>query len=81
MSDNQSNEVLKGILEKIELPNSAYERAEKRYKDIGDWLHRPESSCVEYDPNVFSQGSFRLGTGQILMTNMTLIWGAICNKV
>lgn len=62
MSDNQSNEVLKGILEKIELPNSAYERAEKRYKDIGDWLHRPESSCVEYDPNVFSQGSFRLGT-------------------
>jgi|25_taG_2_1085351.scaffolds.fasta_scaffold01015_3 hypothetical protein len=62
MLDNQSNEVLKSILEKIELPNSAYEKAENRYKDIGEWLHRPESSCAEYDPNVFSQGSFRLGT-------------------
>jgi len=62
MPDNQSNGVLKSILEKIELPSSAYERAEKRYKDIGEWLHRQESSCSEYDPKVSSQGSFRLGT-------------------
>jgi len=62
MLANRSNEVLKSILEKIELPEDAYEKAEKRYKDIGEWLHRPDSSCVEYDPLVFSQGSFRLGT-------------------
>ncbi len=62
MKDDRSNAVLKSILEKIELPDSAYEKAEKRYKDIGEWLHRPDSSCVEYDPYVFSQGSFRLGT-------------------
>ncbi len=62
MLANRSNEVLKSILEKIELPEGAYEKAEKRYKDIGEWLHRPDSSCVEYDPLVFSQGSFRLGT-------------------
>jgi hypothetical protein len=62
MQTNRSNEVLKSILEKIELPEGAYEKAEKRYKDIGEWLHRPDSSCVEYDPLVFSQGSFRLGT-------------------
>ncbi len=62
MLDNKSNEVLKSILERIELPSGAYEKADKRYKDIGEWLHRPESSCVEYDPKVFSQGSFRLGT-------------------
>ena len=62
MPDSQNSEVLKSILEKIELPNSAYERAEKRYKDIGEWLHRSESNCIEYDPKVFSQGSFRLGT-------------------
>lgn len=59
---NRSNEVLEGILEKIELPDGAYEKAEKRYKDIGEWLHREESTCLEYDPLVFSQGSFRLGT-------------------
>ncbi|MBV1873875.1 MAG: nucleotidyltransferase [Gammaproteobacteria bacterium] len=53
---------MKSILEKIELPEGAYEKAENRYKDIGEWLHRPDSRCVEYDPLVFSQGSFRLGT-------------------
>ncbi len=62
MVSNRSNDVLKGILEKIELPDGAYEKAEKRYEDIGKWLHREESSCLEYDPLVFSQGSFRLGT-------------------
>lgn len=62
MMSNRSNEVLKGILEKLELPDGAYEKAEKRYKDIGEWLHREDSSCLEYDPLVFPQGSFRLGT-------------------
>lgn len=62
MLSNKSNAVLKSILDKIELPDVAYEKAEKRYKDIGEWLHREDSSCLEYDPHVFSQGSFRLGT-------------------
>ena len=62
MMSNRSNEVLKGILEKIELPDGAYKKAENRYKDIGEWLHREGSSCLEYEPLVFSQGSFRLGT-------------------
>ncbi|EPQ9996731.1 nucleotidyltransferase [Vibrio vulnificus] len=62
MSNTKSNDVLNTILEKIELPDSAYEKAEKRYKDLGDWLHRPESTCVNFYPHVFSQGSFRLGT-------------------
>lgn len=62
MSNTKSNDVLNTILEKIELPDSAYEKAEKRYKDLGDWLHRPESTCGNFDPHVFSQGSFRLGT-------------------
>lgn len=59
---NRSHEVLERILEKVELPDGAYENAEKRYKDIGEWLHRDDSTCLEYDTLVFSQGSFRLGT-------------------
>lgn len=62
MKSDRRNAVLKSILEKIELPDSAYEKAEKRYTDIGEWFHRPESTCLDYDPHVFSQGSFRLGT-------------------
>lgn len=62
MSESKNNLVLDKILEKLELPAGAYEKAEKRYKEIGLWLHRPESSCILYKPHVFSQGSFRLGT-------------------
>lgn len=50
------------IAEKLELPDSAYEKAEERYKDIGDWLKRENSKCKDFSPHIFSQGSFRLGT-------------------
>ena len=62
MFENRSNAVLQQLLEKIELPDGAYERADKRYHDLGEWLHRPDSECAAFDPHVFSQGSFRLGT-------------------
>jgi len=62
MIRNESNKVLDEILNKIELPDSAYEKAEARYKDIGSWLQRPESKCAAENPHVFAQGSFRLGT-------------------
>ncbi len=50
------------MLEMLELPDSAYEKAKDCYDDIGEWLSRYESSCAGYDPHVFPQGSFRLGT-------------------
>lgn len=62
MESEPSNLVLEKILEDIDIPESAYQKAEKRYQNIADWLHRPESRCTEYSPHVFSQGSFRLGT-------------------
>ncbi|HOP48321.1 MAG TPA: nucleotidyltransferase [Desulfobacteraceae bacterium] len=62
MLDKKSNAVLAKLLEKIELPEGAYEKAERRYQDIGEWLHRDDSKCADFDPHVFSQGSFRLGT-------------------
>lgn len=60
--NNKSELVLKEVLDRIELPEYAYEQAERRYTDIGEWLHRPESTCILFKPLVFSQGSFRLGT-------------------
>jgi hypothetical protein len=48
-------------LEALELPTSAYEKAVSRYEDLGDFLSS-ESSIVQYEPQVFVQGSFRLGT-------------------
>lgn len=53
---------LNEVVEKLELPDSAYEKAEERYDDIGSWLSRDNSTCNEFSPYIFSQGSFRLGT-------------------
>ncbi len=62
MNSKVKNIALRKILESIELPDGAYEKADERYNDIGKWLHRHESTCSNYDPHVCSQGSFRLGT-------------------
>lgn len=62
MFENRSNAVLQQLLDMIELPEGAYERADNRYNDLGEWLNRPDSECAVYEPHVFSQGSFRLGT-------------------
>jgi len=49
------------LLEELELPSSAYETAVSRYEDLGDFLSS-DSSIAQYEPQVFAQGSFRLGT-------------------
>lgn len=50
------------LLAEIDLPERAYELAEKRYTDLGEYLTREESAIARFDPHVAPQGSFRLGT-------------------
>ncbi len=59
---NKNLEIISKLLEKIELPESAYQKAVERYEDIGEWLSREDSISSKYSPKIFSQGSFRLGT-------------------
>lgn len=61
MTEDRKRLILNAILEEIDLPESAYDRAKIRYEDIGQWLHRPDSACCSYAPHVYPQGSFRLG--------------------
>lgn len=54
--------ILKKIAEFIDIPDSAYETAEKRYVDLGDCLSdASRTESASYDPHIFPQGSFRLG--------------------
>ncbi|MEJ6531818.1 nucleotidyltransferase [Pseudoalteromonas lipolytica] len=62
MAEHSNNAILEAMLSAIELPDSAYEKAESRYKDLGEWLHREESKCSIFEPKISPQGSFRLGT-------------------
>jgi hypothetical protein len=54
--------MIEEILKSIEIPLAAYEKAIQRYEDLGKWFGRKESKCYEYDPHIYAQGSFRLGT-------------------
>ncbi|MBD9596932.1 nucleotidyltransferase [Ensifer sp. ENS05] len=53
---------LEALVRELEVPDHRYEQAEKSYSSLGEWLHRPESTVRLYDPQVYCQGSFRLGT-------------------
>lgn len=62
MNKEITNSILSEICEGIDFPDNAYKLAEKRYKDLGEWFQREQSSCALFNPRVFPQGSFRLGT-------------------
>lgn len=62
MKKNYDRAAIRELLELIEVPDSAYERAESRYLDLGNWFEREQSRCSAHSPHFYSQGSFRLGT-------------------
>jgi len=53
---------LQDLADELEIPPARYEAAERSYHSVGDWLHREGSSLRAADPQVYIQGSFRLGT-------------------
>jgi hypothetical protein len=62
MSDSTKQLVMDELAGCLDIPESAYEKAEARYKDLGEWFLRNEAHCAQFDPHIYSQGSFRLGT-------------------
>ena len=58
----QAEAYLEALAKALEIPVARYQQAERSYKSLGEWLHRDESSVKNYVPDVFVQGSFRLGT-------------------
>lgn len=62
MSTTTGHGILEEIAKTIEIPDSAYETAERRYRDLGNWFAQHRSACGRFDPHIHAQGSFRLGT-------------------
>lgn len=56
------NAALAAILQEIDLPDTARQKAEARYKRLGEWFGEPGQRCSSYNPRIYPQGSFRLGT-------------------
>ena len=62
MSTTSSQRNLQLLLEELDIPDSAYERAERRYQDLGEFFGSADARCAAHAPHIYPQGSFRLGT-------------------
>ncbi len=58
----ESSLLLKTVAEELDIPESYFDLAVKRYESIGAWLERKESKVAHYSPLIYPQGSFLLGT-------------------
>lgn len=63
MATDSKNKLLTGLAQTLDIPDAAYETAQNRYHDLGEWLSDPsKAKSARFQPLVFPQGSFRLGT-------------------
>ena len=50
------DQLLEDLVEELQVPPGRYEQAERSYKSLGEWLHRPESTVRDDSPDVYVQG-------------------------
>lgn len=56
------NKIFDDLAEELDVPASKYEEAKGHYEAVGNWLGDDDSELAEYDPVIYPQGSFALGT-------------------
>jgi hypothetical protein len=59
--ESQYNKLLENLSNELDISESHFKQAEERYKAIGRWL-LDDSTVAEYNPDIYPQGSFLLGT-------------------
>ena len=59
---NQFGSVLEHIADSLDIPESRYLESEERYKAVGKWLSKEDSPLAIFIPEIYPQGSFRVGT-------------------
>jgi hypothetical protein len=58
----EAADYLEALADELEIPEHRYETAETSYTNLGNWLNRENSTIRMFGPEVYSQGSFALGT-------------------
>lgn len=58
----QFSELLESLAESLDISEIHYKQAQKRYLALSTWLGREESVVTTSNPEIYPQGSFRLGT-------------------
>lgn len=61
-SYSQLDQQFKDIIKDIDIPDSFYEKAETSYNSLSSFLLRSNSTILEHAPEIYLQGSFKIGT-------------------
>ena len=56
------SDFLARIADGLDIPEKLYEEATLKYEEVGIWLAEDEHGLGKYAPEIYPQGSFRLGT-------------------
>jgi hypothetical protein len=59
---SQIDDYYEQLYKELDIPESYYEKANTSYSSFNSWLDRDDSSLRDYEPEIFLQGSFKLGT-------------------
>ena len=62
ISRKRLNRILTDLAAELDVPPSKYREATEHYKAVGAWLDADDSELARYQPSIYPQGSFALGT-------------------
>lgn len=62
MVTKSAQDYLEALAEELEISETRYDQAYDRYRSLGKWLNRDDSSIRAFDPIMYVQGSFAFGT-------------------
>ena len=62
LTKQEISDLLLAITVKLEMPQHLYEAAVAKYEEIGEWLAAKDENAGRREPEIYAQGSFRLGT-------------------
>ncbi len=61
-ASGSSRRFIEALVDELDISDTRYEQATESYMSLGRWLNREGSTIKVYDPAVYVQGSFGLGT-------------------
>lgn len=59
---SELNRIFGFLIEELDVPPSKYEDAKNHYDAVGSWLNDEGSPLAAFNPTIYPQGSFALGT-------------------
>lgn len=55
-------ELLRLVQQELDIPEGMADEAAAEFRRVAEWLAHPTSPLSPYEPDLYPQGSFRLGT-------------------